>query len=89
MPASGSKPSNSKPGNKTVCPISRDAFTAGAQPITLRIGNTEVVLEPWQFSTGSFGYFANPKVVVEVAGKRVTCQANLSLIVVGSKEAPK
>jgi hypothetical protein len=74
---------------KTTCPITRETFDAKARPVLARIGGTDVLLEARQFSTGSLGFHANPKVAVEIDGVRVVCQANLMLTVVGSKELPR
>ncbi len=54
---------------------------AGATPITVRIGESGVVLKPKKFSTGSSGWHGNGKLWVQ--GFQV--QANVLLTVVFSK----
>ncbi len=43
---------------------------------------------PKQFSTGSLGWYASGKIIVEVDGQQCQTQVGLSLVLVGSKEAP-
>ena len=71
---------------KTTCPISRETFRESAQPIVADVGGQKLVLSPKEFSTGSFGFFTNGKMVVTINGTPVTVQANLTLTVVGSKD---
>jgi len=40
-----------------------------------------------EFSTGSFGWYLNGKIVVTVDGKPCSVQVGMNLTVVGSKEA--
>ena len=40
-----------------------------------------------EFSTGSFGWYLNGKIVVNVDGKPCSVQVGMNLTVVGSKEA--
>jgi hypothetical protein len=80
---------------KTECPVSRQQFLKAAKPLTLSIdgkanaeaGAKTVVASVKEFSTGSFGWFCNEKVTLEIDGVPVKVQANMNLIVVGSKEA--
>lgn len=77
---------NSRPA-KTKCPISREDFLDKSRPVTLSIDGHNVTLDPKDFSTGSFGYFANGKVEIDVGGTPVKCQLNCVLTVIGSKDA--
>lgn len=72
---------------KTKCNVTREEFRQKAGPIDGKVGNTAIVLEAKEFSTGSLGWFANGKVTVEVGGKRVMCQLGLNLTILGSKDA--
>lgn len=69
------------------CPVTRAQFTELARPITVKIGDETKVAAPKQFSTGSMGWFVNEKVTVMIGDTPVKVQANLSFVVVGSKEA--
>lgn len=83
---------NKKPapkGKKTLCPISREDFTGKAKPLSIRIGDQLVSADVKEFSTGSFGWFLNGKVTVEVDGVPLKVQVGLNLTVVGSKETAK
>jgi len=42
-----------------------------------------------EFSTGSFGWYLNGKILVPIDGKNVSVQVGMNLTVVGSKEAAK
>lgn len=72
---------------RTKCPVSREEFVAGAKPVTVDIGGTKLAAAPKEFSTGSFGWYCNGKIVVEVGGVPVTCQVGLNVTAVGSKPA--
>lgn len=72
---------------KTVAPFTKKQFADKAQPLTIKIGDANVVGEVKQFSTGSYGWYSNSKVTIVVDGKPVTAQVGLNLIVVGSKES--
>lgn len=73
------------------CPITLTDFLAkgGARVVTIGQGDTarQVVASPKKFSTGSFGWHAGEKVVVDIGGVPVKCQLNFILTVVGSKPA--
>lgn len=74
---------------KTVCPVSREEFRQKAEPITLTVAGTTIVMDPREFSTGSLGWNASQKVTVVIDGKRVTCQLGLNLTLANSKELPQ
>ncbi len=69
------------------CPITREQFHNTAKPLTLTIDGKTLVLTVKEFSTGSFGWFSNDKVVIEVDGVPCKVQPSISLVVVGSKDA--
>lgn len=69
------------------CTVSRDEFTRQATALEVLIGDSGYQAEPKQFSTGSFGWFANGKATIAVGGKPVKCQVNLTITAIGSKEA--
>jgi len=74
---------------KSPCPISKTQFLETAEPVKIMIGNSEIVAEKREFSTGSFGWYYNGKTTVTVDGKSLSVQVGLNLTVVGSKEAER
>lgn len=74
---------------KTTCPVTRTQFKETAEPLKVVINGQDLIAEPKEFSTGSFGWFLNGKVLVPVGGKNVSVQVGMNLTVVGSKEADK
>jgi len=74
---------------KTTCSITRVDFWSKAKPITISIGNSQLDADPKEFSSGSLGWYAGGKMIVEVEGVRVSVQVGLNLTIVGSKELPK
>ena len=74
---------------KTTCPITLSQFLSKAEPLKVTINGQDMLAEVKQFSTGSFGWYMSGKTVVSVAGKNVSVQIGMNLIVVGSKEATK
>jgi hypothetical protein len=74
---------------KTTCPVSLAQFVEKAEPLKVTINGQEMLADVKQFSTGSFGWYMSGKTVVSVAGKNVSVQIGMNLIVVGSKEATK
>lgn len=71
------------------CPIDREKFRAGAQPVKVEINGVPFTADVKEFSTGSFGWNLNTKVSLTVGGMPVNVQVGLNLTVVGSKELPK
>lgn len=70
------------------CPVSRSTFLSKATAIVARVGDLLTdTLTPKEFSTGSFGYHTNGKVVMIIDGKPVKFTANIQLVAIGSKEA--
>ena len=74
---------------KTVCPITRKQFTAGAQPVEVVINGQSLLAPVKEFSTGSLGWYLNGKTTIKVGDSLVSVQIGLNLTIVGSKELPK
>ena len=74
---------------KTSCPVTRSQFTEKAEPLKVVINGQELLAEVKEFSTGSFGWYLNGKILVPIDGKNVSVQIGMNLTVVGSKELPK
>ena len=74
---------------KSPCPLSKTQFLEKAESVKITIGNTEIVADKREFSTGSFGWYYNGKVNITVDGKPLSVQVGLNLTVVGSKEASR
>jgi hypothetical protein len=75
--------------NKTVCPISLEAFLAQAKNVEVTIDGRPCVAQVKTFSTGSFGWHHGDKLTVKVGDALVKVQVGLTLTVIGSKDAPK
>lgn len=73
---------------KVVCPVSREEFKKSAVSQPVKIGDVPMVAGVKEFGTGSIGWYANGKVVIQVNGKQVPVQVGLTLTVIGSKELP-
>jgi len=69
--------------SEKVCAISREDFQAKA-PQTVTI---TVIAEKKEFSTGSFGFYANGKTTVMIDGQPVPLQIGANFTVPYSKEA--
>ena len=74
---------------KTACPVTRAQFTEKAEPLKVTINGQDLVAEVKEFSTGSFGWYLNGKIIVPIDGKNLSVQIGMNLAVVGSKEADK
>ncbi len=74
---------------KTECAISLAKFKEKATALKATIGGKEVLIPVKEFATGSFGWYMNEKIMVEIDGKVVAVQIGANLIVVGSKEAAR
>ena len=74
---------------KSPCPLSQAQFLAKAEPMKVTIHGSEMLAEVKAFSTGSFGWYLNGKIVVPIDGKNVSVQIGMNLTVVGSKESAK
>jgi hypothetical protein len=74
---------------KTSCPVSLTLFNEKAEPLKITINGQELLAEPKNFSTGSFGWYLNSKTVVQIDGKAVSVQIGANFTVVGSKDAER
>ncbi len=74
---------------KTTCPVSLTQFTEKAQALKITINGQDQLADVKTFSTGSFGWYLNSKIVVEIDGKPVSVQIGANLTVVGSKDAER
>lgn len=74
-----------KAPKKTECPVSLKEFLSSAKPLLVEVGGRQLVANPKEFSTGSFGWGTTEKIVVTVSGVPVKVQVGLNMTVVGSK----
>jgi hypothetical protein len=74
---------------KSACPLSRTQFIEKAEPVKVVVNGQELTADKREFSTGSFGWYYNGKVTIQVDGKPLSVQVGLNLTVVGSKEAER
>lgn len=77
---------NKVPAKKSEgCGVSLEQFMEGATNLKVTIGGKEMVANKKHFATGSFGWFAGEKIVVEIDGTPVKVQVGVNMTVVGSK----
>ena len=69
------------------CPLKKSDFLQNAKPVKVLVNGVEMTATVKEFSTGSFGWYLNGKVNVDVGGTSVPVQVGMNLTVVGSKEA--
>ena len=74
---------------KTTCPVTLTQFLEKAEPLSVVINGQEMIADVKQFGTGSFGWFLNTRMVVQVDGKPVSVQIGMNLAVAGSREAER
>ena len=74
---------------KTACPITCAKFRKEAKPITVQLGDQTLTLPMKEFSTGSFGYYLNQKIALQIDGEAVTGALQIQIPIVGSKDAPR
>ena len=74
---------------KTVCPMSLEQFMGKAEEDTVGILGSDVTIKPKAFSTGSFGWFGNGSLTVNVGGQPVKVVVNVTLTVANSKTAAR
>lgn len=77
-----------KAEKKPAATIARKVFLDRAKPVSVKVAGSNLVAEPVEFSTGSFGWRLSGKTTVKVKGQIVSVMVNLNLTVPGSKEAP-
>ena len=63
------------------------ALLAQAEDISAGKTVGELLLDPREFSSGSFGWFASEKVAIPVGKDRVRCQLSINVTVIGSKNS--
>lgn len=83
---------------KTECKITREHFAQHARALKLDIAKLgsdpfdKAVLQPHEFKPsagaqyGSFGWYGNGKIWVDIGGEQVCVQMGITFTVVGSKE---
>lgn len=74
---------------KTTCPITLSQFLAKAEPMKITINGQDMLAEVKQFSTGSFGWYMNGKLALQIDGKMVSVQIGMNMPIVGSKDADR
>lgn len=76
-----------KEAGEKVAQISHEEFAAKAKPLVVSIGGKEQLAMNRRFASGSIGWYAGDKVIVEIDGKPVRCTVSMSIVVIGSKSA--
>ena len=66
---------------KSACPVSKTQFLEKAEAVKIVIGNSELVADKREFSTGSFGWYYNGKISITVDGKPLSVQCGINLTV--------
>ena len=74
---------------KTSCPVSLSTFIEKAEPLKVTINGQDMIAEVKQFSTGSFGWYMNAKLALQIDGKMVSVQIGMNMPIVGSKDADR
>mgnify|MGYP003562899246 CR=1 FL=1 len=74
---------------KTTCPVTLTQFTEKAHALKITINGQDQLADVKTFSTGSFGWYLNSQIVVELDGKPVSVQIGANFTVVGSKDAER
>lgn len=73
---------------KRICSVSKAQFVSNAKGLSATVAGVPVAIPAKLFSTGSFGWYGNGKVPVQLAdGTIVEAQLGLTLTVIGSKDA--
>jgi hypothetical protein len=70
---------------RTECPLTFEEFIEQAKALTMNVNGQSILLEPRQFSSGSFGWGFSGKIGHSVGGEAVKVQCSLNMTVVGSK----
>lgn len=71
--------------NRVPC---KQTFRELAEPIRIQLGEGRFICLPKVFSTGSFGWYHSGKMVHDFNGEPLTLQVSLSMVIIGSKDAP-
>lgn len=75
---------------KTPCPITIEQFRNEAPRVLgVQIGDSVLSAARKEFSTGTLGWYHTGKVELEIAGEQVTCQAQVQVFIVNSKEVER
>ncbi|CAE8585095.1 unnamed protein product [Polarella glacialis] len=79
---------NPKEGTKAkqASSMTKGEFMKKAKRFTIKIGDKNINVDPKQFSTGSSGFYASGKALVEVGGISLQLQIGMNCTVIGSKE---
>lgn len=72
---------------KKECPVTRKAFKEGAKPIIVDIGGQKVLMDKKEFSSGTFGWFANGTLIVTIGDVPVKVSFQCQAYVPNSKDA--
>ena len=59
-------PAGSGEKAKKVCPVTRAQFKAGAKPIIAQVNGQSVLMDVKEFSSGTFGWFANGNIIITI-----------------------
>jgi hypothetical protein len=78
-----------KERKKTKCPITKEVFVKAAKPLKITVDGKDYTMEVKEFSSGSFGFYCNEKVTIDIDGEPVKFQAGFNLTAVGSKPEKK
>ena len=73
----------------TVCPISCKQFMLHANDLPITIGGEGRLLVKHRKKTGSFGWYLNDKLLIDVGGVELKLQVGVNVTVIGSKDAPE
>lgn len=75
---------------KKTAPVTRAQFR-GKAPASLKvnINGQDMLAGRKEFETGSLGWNANGRTIIEVDGVPCECQIGLNVTLIGSKELPK
>ncbi len=74
---------------KTPCPITREHFHQHAAPnLDVTVGGAPIPAARREFSTGTLGWYVTRRVVLEIGGVKVSCQAQITVTLPNSKELP-
>lgn len=70
---------------KTKCPVDLDTFTEKATEMAVYFGNERVcIINPYQFSSGSFGWRGTAKASLPVGDRWVSCQVLIQVVAINS-----
>ncbi len=76
--------------SKRECRVSRQQFSGNAKAVPVNFDGFGILnAEAREFSTGSFGWYANGKMQMRVDGEVVDVQIGVTMTVIGSKELPR